>query len=87
MANNGVYADYVVVSGIASMLRHDILIVTNVPSAGDSTTWIKVANDFNGEPISLGHIHENHYQSVQPKGKNQYHNTHDFSLIESFIFS
>lgn len=71
MSKDGTFADHVVVIAMARMLKHDILIVTSSPSANikESLTWVIGENHFKGNPMLLGHVWENHYQSLQPKGK------------------
>lgn len=70
MSQDGVYADHVVVMGIAHMLERDIMIVTSSPGSGpeEVITWITGKKEFCGEPILIGHFWENHYQSLEPKG-------------------
>ncbi|CAC5422459.1 unnamed protein product [Mytilus coruscus] len=49
--------------------KRDIVIVTSAPSTNteDSVFWVTGCDGFSGDPILLGHIFENHYQSLQPK--------------------
>ncbi|CAG2217969.1 unnamed protein product [Mytilus edulis] len=91
MLQNGEYADHVVVIGMSRMLQRDIVIVTSAPSTNneDSVLWVTGCDGFSGNPILLGHIFENHYQSLQPKGDsgkldhhmNDKHATNDDNLF------
>ena len=70
MSKDGTWADHVVVIAMARMLQHDIVIVTSSPAAtaDDSITWVQGTPNFVGDPLLLGHVWENHYQSLTPKG-------------------
>ena len=70
MARNGEYADHVVVLCMSRMLGRDIVIVTSSPNStvDESVLWVTGCRGFAGKPILLGHVFENHYQSLQPKG-------------------
>lgn len=66
MKHNGVFADHVAVLGMARMLETNILIVTSNPHANSENcmTYIVGKMDYNKIPILLGHVWENHYQSL-----------------------
>ncbi|CAC5399636.1 unnamed protein product [Mytilus coruscus] len=66
MKRNGVFADHVVVLGMARMLETDMLIVTSNPQANSENcmTYIVGKMDYNKSPILLGHVWENHYHSL-----------------------
>ena len=68
MAKRGAWADHVVVINMAKMLEHDIMIVTSSPSTSGNDCLVWVTGDRSGkkEPLLLGHLWENHYQSLQP---------------------
>ena len=70
MARSGEYADHVIVLAMARMLNKDIVIVTSAPSTEreDCIVWISGSDRFTGDPFLLGHIYENHYQSLQQIG-------------------
>ncbi|XP_019619732.1 PREDICTED: uncharacterized protein LOC109466449 [Branchiostoma belcheri] len=65
MAENGVWADHIVVQATADLLRRTINIVS---TAGDEDTCFIIVEPFdgnsNGAPLLLGHYCENHYQSL-----------------------
>ena len=71
MSQNGEWADHVAVVATARHLKVDILIVTSAPGSGpdSNVTWITGKAGFKGEPLLLGHVWENHYLSLCPKGK------------------
>ncbi|VDI59362.1 Hypothetical predicted protein [Mytilus galloprovincialis] len=66
MKHSGVFADHVVVLGMARMLETNILIVTSNPQANseNNMTYIVGKMDYNKIPILLGHVWENHYHSL-----------------------
>ena len=68
MANRGTWADHVVVITMARMLQQDIVIVTSSPSSSreECLTWVIGDESRKKEPLLLGHLWENHYQSLQP---------------------
>ena len=68
MAKRGTWADHVVVTNMARMLERDIMIVTSSPSTSGNDCLVWVPGDRSGkkEPLLLGHMWENHYQSLQP---------------------
>ena len=68
MAKSGTWADHVVVINMAKMLQRDIMIVTSSPSTSGNDCLVWVPGDRSGknEPLILGHMWENHYQSLQP---------------------
>lgn len=70
ISQDAVWADHVALLAMAKMLERDILIVTSSPDGGpdDTITWITGKSDFKGDPILLGHLWENHYESLKPKG-------------------
>ena len=68
MAKSGTWADHVVVINMAKMLQRDIRIVTSSPSTSGNDCLVWVPGDRSGKnaPLLLGHMWENHYQSLQP---------------------
>ena len=68
MAKRGTWADHVVVINMAKMLQRDIMIVTSSPSSSGNDCLLWVPGDRSGknEQLLLGHMWENHYQSLQP---------------------
>ena len=68
MARRGTWADNVVIINMAKMLEHDILIVTSSPNTSGNDCLLWVSGDRTGKkaPLLLGHLWENHYQSLQP---------------------
>lgn len=65
------YADNVVVLVLARLLKRDILVVTSSEQGGSENclTWILGSKSSEGCPLTIGHIWENHYQSLMPKCK------------------
>ena len=70
MAEDGEWADHVLVIAMARTLQRDIMIVTSSPSSGnkDNIAWVVGQDNFQGDPILLGHIWEHHYESLEPIG-------------------
>ena len=70
MSTEGEWADHIAVLATANVLEKDILVITSSPSSSpdDVMTWIVGKEGFSGDPLLLGHIYENHYVSLQPKG-------------------
>ncbi|KAL3889445.1 hypothetical protein ACJMK2_001789 [Sinanodonta woodiana] len=68
MAENGEWADHVLVVAMARTLQRDIMIVTSAPASGndDNVAWVIGQDNFQGDPILLGHIWEHHYESLEP---------------------
>ena len=68
MAKSGTWADHVVVINMAKMLQRDIMVVTSSPrsSGNDCLVWVPGDRSGKNEPLLLGHMWENHYQSLQP---------------------
>ena len=68
MAKKGTWADNIVIVNMAKMLGHDIMIVTSSPSTSGNDCLVWVSGDRTGKnaPLLLGHLWENHYQSLQP---------------------
>ena len=68
MAKRGTWADHVVVIAMARMLEHDIVIVTSSPSSSenDCLRWVIGDKGIKKDPLLLGHLWENHYQSLRP---------------------
>ncbi|VDI11576.1 Hypothetical predicted protein [Mytilus galloprovincialis] len=66
MRRNGVFADHVVVLGMARMLETNILIVTSNPQASPENCMTHIVGKMNydGMTIILGHVWENHYYSL-----------------------
>lgn len=66
MRNNGVFADHIVLIGIANMLQTNMLIVTSNPQSNPDNcmTHIVGNRNYRGVPILLGHVWENHYYSL-----------------------
>lgn len=66
MRRNGVFADHVVVLGMARMLETNMLIVTSNPqgSPENCMTHIVGKMNYDGMTINLGHVWENHYYSL-----------------------
>lgn len=66
MRQDGVFADHIVVVGIANMLETNMLIVTSNPLSNPDNcmTHIVGSRNFQGVPILLGHVWENHYYSL-----------------------
>ena len=70
MSQQGEWADHVIVMYTAAYLQRDILIITSSPNTDpdDNILWI-TGEKFQKEkhdPLLLGHIWENHYQSLRP---------------------
>ncbi|KAL3889488.1 hypothetical protein ACJMK2_001828 [Sinanodonta woodiana] len=68
MAEDGEWADHVLVVAMARTLQRDIMIVTSTPASGndDNIAWVVGQDNFQGDPILLGHILEHHYESLEP---------------------
>ena len=69
MAKKGTWADHAVVLAAARLLGRDIMIVTSAPDINepdDAIVWVTGKAGFDGSPILLGHVHENHYVPVKP---------------------
>ncbi|KAL3889517.1 hypothetical protein ACJMK2_001855, partial [Sinanodonta woodiana] len=68
MAEDGEWADHILVVAMARTLQRDIMIVTSAPASGndDNVAWVVGQDNFQGDPILLGHIWEHHYQSLEP---------------------
>ena len=66
MSKDGVWADEIVVRGLAYMLEINIFIVTSSPDGADNQPyqWIVGDVDFQGTPLRLGHVWEYHYRSL-----------------------
>ncbi|CAG2214046.1 OTUD3 [Mytilus edulis] len=66
MRHNGVFADHVVVVGLAYMLETNMLIVTSNPQSNPDNCMNHIVGriDYRGTPILLGHVWENHYHSL-----------------------
>ena len=63
----GEWADHVMVLAMAAYLKTEILVITSSPDAklDNSMIWISSGNSSN-DIFILGHIFENHYQSLKP---------------------
>ena len=70
MAKPGEWADHVAVVTTARMLQRDIHIVTSLQSADpdEGLSWIAGKEGYTEPPLLLGHVHDLHYESLQPKG-------------------
>ena len=68
MAKPGTWADHVVVITMARMLEHNIVIVTSSPSTSseECLTWVIWDRTDKKPLLLLGHLWENHYQSLKP---------------------
>ncbi|KAL3889477.1 hypothetical protein ACJMK2_001817 [Sinanodonta woodiana] len=68
MAEDGEWADHILVVAMARTLQRDIMIVTSAPASGndDNVAWVVGQDNFQGDPILLGHIWEHHYESLEP---------------------
>ncbi|KAL3889480.1 hypothetical protein ACJMK2_001820, partial [Sinanodonta woodiana] len=68
MAEDGEWADHVLVVAMARTLQRDIMIVTSAPSSGndDNVAWVVGQDNFQRDPILLGHTWEHHYESLEP---------------------
>ena len=68
MTKDGEWADHVTVMVMTRILQMDIVIVTSVPGVPveEAKVWVVGRDGFSGEPLMLGHIHENHYESLEP---------------------
>ena len=60
------WADHVIVMATALCLEVDMAIITSSAEANaeNCVTW--VLGSVGGDPLVIGHYHENHYQSLQP---------------------
>lgn len=67
MSQPGEWADHVIVMYMAAFLQRDILVITSSPNTDpdDNILWITSGKGKN-DPLLLGHIWENHYQSLRP---------------------
>ena len=64
MGTLGTFVDHMVVQGTAVILGHDIIIITATAGGEEANYRQHVVNGGPGQPMLLGHIHENHYQSL-----------------------
>ncbi|XP_063411137.1 uncharacterized protein LOC134694073 [Mytilus trossulus] len=66
MSKKGEWADHVVVLGMSAVLKCNIIIITSSPNThpDDNIIWINCNNA--SADLLLGHIWENHYQSLRP---------------------
>ena len=71
LSHNGTFADHPAILATAHMLQVDIAIITSSEASTDesSMTWVVGKDHFSAEPLLLGHIWENHYQSLDISGK------------------
>lgn len=67
MLQQGKWADHINVMCMAAYLQRDIIVITSSPNTNpdDNILWISSGNAA-GDPLSLGHIWENQYQSLRP---------------------
>nr|XP_022299648.1 glutamic acid-rich protein-like isoform X43 [Crassostrea virginica] len=67
MSKQGEWADHVIVMCMALFLQRDILVITSSPSAhpDNNLLWIHGGRG-QSNPLLLGHVWENHYQSLRP---------------------
>lgn len=67
MLQQGKWADHINVMCMAAYLQRDIVVITSRPNTNldDNILWISSGNAA-GDPLSLGHIWENQYQSLRP---------------------
>lgn len=67
MLQQGEWADHTIVMCMAAYLQRDIIVITRSPNTNpdDNILWISSGNAA-GDPLCLGHIWENHYQSLRP---------------------
>ncbi|CAC5372458.1 unnamed protein product [Mytilus coruscus] len=67
MSKKREWADHVVVLGMSAVLKCNIIIITSSPNThpDDNIIWINCGNA-SADLILLGHIWENHYQSLRP---------------------
>jgi hypothetical protein len=67
MSQQGEWADHIIVMSMAAYLHRDIIVITSSPNTNpdDNILWISSGNA-EGDPLCLGHIWENHYQSLRP---------------------
>lgn len=67
MVQQGEWVDHIIVMCIAVYLQRDIIVITSSPNTNpdDNIIWISSGNAA-GDPLRLGHIRENHYQSLRP---------------------
>ena len=66
MSSDATWADHVLVLAMAQCLQTDIMIITSSPGTEDENpmVWIVGQEEFDGQPLWVGHSHENHYQSL-----------------------
>ena len=72
MSRAGEWADHVVVQATAQILQRDIMIVTSSADSDPDNCicWVRgQPSDGGSDPILLGHVHENHYVALRPKGR------------------
>lgn len=70
MERDGEYADHVIIQFTAKYLQREILIVTSSPGSKNANRENVIINEEdgrNGCPLLLGHVYENHYESLQMK--------------------
>ncbi|XP_078313902.1 uncharacterized protein LOC144619532 [Crassostrea virginica] len=67
MSKQGEWADHVIVMCMALFLQRDILVITSSPSThpDNNLLWIHSGRG-QSNPLLLGHVWENHYQSLHP---------------------
>ena len=66
MSEDGVWADDVILQGMACCLKNDIFVVTSSTEGNAEPTYQRAFGDinFNGTPIRIGHVHGCHYRSL-----------------------
>ncbi|XP_072041405.1 uncharacterized protein [Amphiura filiformis] len=86
MAQNGNWADHVVLVATAHHLRRDIMVVMSSPQSQDDQTVCRIGSGshFGGNPIMLGHLWELHYQSLQTAKNTCHDNIED--ILDSVDF-
>lgn len=70
MERDGEYADHVIIQFTAKYLQREILIVTSSPGSKNANRENVIINEEDGRkgcPLLLGHVYENHYESLQMK--------------------
>ena len=64
MRTDGTYVDHVVVFSTAKVMKRDIVIVTSSVMGQANDNLQTIVEGGAGEPMLIGHFHEDHYQSL-----------------------
>ncbi len=87
MEQDGTWGDHMILYAAANCFQTCIHVISSLPHHGDLTISPERPID-NANPLVLGHVHELHYVSLEPKqGKAQYFTLGKVSMLVMNVMS